>query len=102
MDAHFNKGENVIPLLPREIAQHILFSSTKIKEIVEMLFVKPELENVEMVEGSYSYVRRAYNNWSRKALCHFIRDHARFCHFYTWEECPKILSERWSEDVSRR
>ncbi|KAG5035580.1 hypothetical protein JHK87_010490 [Glycine soja] len=55
LDAHFNKGENVIPLLPREIAQHILFSSTKIKEIVEMLFVKPELENVEMVSNTTAH-----------------------------------------------
>ncbi|KAH1111911.1 hypothetical protein GYH30_010319 [Glycine max] len=54
LDAHFKKRENVTPLLPRQIAQHIPLSSAKIKEIVEMLFVNPEPENVKILEETIS------------------------------------------------
>lgn len=53
--AHFSKRKYETPLLPRQIAQTIPFSSDKIKEIFEILFLKPMSENVEIVEKAISY-----------------------------------------------
>ncbi|KAL9314148.1 hypothetical protein ACSQ67_019600 [Phaseolus vulgaris] len=54
LDIIFKKRKREMPLLPREIAQRIPFTSEKIQEIFEMLSVKPEPENVKIVKEAIS------------------------------------------------
>ncbi|XP_027337727.1 BURP domain-containing protein 3-like [Abrus precatorius] len=54
MDAHFNKTEYRKPLLPRQVAQRIPFSSEKINEILQILSVKP---NSEMANAAETQIR---------------------------------------------
>ncbi|XP_057440012.1 BURP domain protein RD22-like [Lotus japonicus] len=49
-NVNLNKIKSVVPLLPREIADHIPFSLDKMNEIFEMLSVKLESKNAEIVE----------------------------------------------------
>ncbi|QCE14170.1 hypothetical protein DEO72_LG11g1168 [Vigna unguiculata] len=50
LDAHFPKRKYSSPLLPREIAEHLPFSSEKINEIFEILALEPNSEKAENVE----------------------------------------------------
>ncbi|XP_022635909.1 BURP domain protein RD22-like [Vigna radiata var. radiata] len=54
LDIIFKKRKFERPLLPRQIAQRIPFASAKIKEIFEMLSMKPEVENVKIVTETIS------------------------------------------------
>ncbi|XP_057434623.1 uncharacterized protein LOC130727496 [Lotus japonicus] len=45
-----NKIRSAAPLLPRQITQQIPFSLDKMKEILEMLSIKPNSRNAEIVE----------------------------------------------------
>ncbi|WVZ18549.1 hypothetical protein V8G54_005871 [Vigna mungo] len=50
LDLYFPKIKYLTLLLPREITEHIPFSSDKINEILETLAVKPDSKNAENVE----------------------------------------------------
>jgi len=50
LDVQFPKRKYLTPLLPREIAEHLPFSSKKLSEILEILAVKPKSENAKNVE----------------------------------------------------
>ncbi|TKY73477.1 BURP domain-containing protein 5 [Spatholobus suberectus] len=66
LDAHFNKRKYASPLLPRQNAQRIPFSSKKINEILDMLFVKPKSKNVEVVEKAISQCEAPVINGEEK------------------------------------
>ncbi|XP_027337749.1 BURP domain-containing protein 5-like [Abrus precatorius] len=50
INAHFYKIDFTKPLLPLQVAQHIPFSSKKMKEILEILSMKPKSEIAKVVE----------------------------------------------------
>ncbi|KAJ1387169.1 BURP domain, partial [Sesbania bispinosa] len=50
LEVPFVKRKYTVPLLPRQVTQHIPFSLGKMKEILEMLAVKPNSKNAEIVE----------------------------------------------------
>ncbi|RDX65790.1 BURP domain protein RD22, partial [Mucuna pruriens] len=54
LDAQFPERKYASPLLPRQVAERIPFSSEKIKEILKILSLKPMLENVQIVENGIS------------------------------------------------
>ena len=54
LDIIFKKRKSESLLLPRQIAERIPFASEKIKEIFEMLYMKPEVENVKIIRETIS------------------------------------------------
>ncbi|XP_014500233.1 BURP domain protein RD22 [Vigna radiata var. radiata] len=65
-DTHFRKMEYLAPLLSREITENIPFSSEKIKEILEILAVKPESWNAKNVEKSLEICEEPAMNGEEK------------------------------------
>ncbi|XP_014498490.1 polygalacturonase 1 beta-like protein 2 isoform X2 [Vigna radiata var. radiata] len=66
LDVQFPKRKFSTPLLTREIAEHLPFSSEKINEILEILAVKPDSKNAENVEETLKFCEMPTLNGEEK------------------------------------
>ncbi|XP_057442989.1 BURP domain protein RD22-like isoform X2 [Lotus japonicus] len=55
LDLQLSKRKPAVPILPRKIADQIPFSLEKLKEILEILVVKPDSKNTEIVEKTIGW-----------------------------------------------
>jgi len=102
LDTHFPKTKDLTPLLPRQVAERLPFSSEKINEILEIFAVKPKSENVEIVQKAINYCEEPVVNGEEKYCATSLESMVDFVTSKLGKNVDVITTEVEKETMSEK